>query len=365
MFEAAVLLSHATKVRTPGVAAALQSGRRLHAVRRGRRRRGPAAARLRRRDPDGAAQGAPVVRVAEQPARRDRSGGRRDADVRGRADGARRRPGARRRRVRCVPTPSGGRGAVGGRGPRAGGRPGAPHRRRVRVGQHERARLRRRRSSVHPPVERAAVPAGPPRLGRRDPRAARPPDRRASARRRARPRTRTARPPVACSAGAAARWTRPSPPGSSTCTACAGPQEAVVRTPADAADAAAAIGGRVAVKALAPGAAAQGEARRRAARAARPRRRDAPRPRRSSPPRRGRGPVRRGSSSRRWRAATRCSSARSSTSGSARASRCDRAARSPRRVAPSSPRARSPGRRPPRSCARRPGGAGSPTDGTT
>jgi acyl-CoA synthetase (NDP forming) len=78
MFEAAVLLAHV-------------------------RRLGFAAARVRSRDEAGPAQGAPVVRVAEQPTGRDGSGGRGDRHVRGGAERARARSGRRIDRVRRLP----------------------------------------------------------------------------------------------------------------------------------------------------------------------------------------------------------------------------------------------------------------------
>ena len=86
----------------------LPVGRSVHTVRRGRGRRRPAAPRVRAGDEARAPEGAPVVRLAEQPARRHRPGRGGDRHVRRRADRARRRSGRGTRRVRRVPPTSGG-----------------------------------------------------------------------------------------------------------------------------------------------------------------------------------------------------------------------------------------------------------------
>ena len=103
MFEAALLLSHVKRLRTPGVAAALQSGGRLHPLRGSGGIPGPRPTRVRLDHQAEAQAGPAALRLAEQPARRDRTGGRRDRHVRGRDRGARERPRRGPDRVRRVP----------------------------------------------------------------------------------------------------------------------------------------------------------------------------------------------------------------------------------------------------------------------
>ena len=113
MFEAALLLSKVRKLRTAGVAAALQSGGACTLFAEAA---GAAGLELpefspttRRRLREGAA----ALRLAEQPARRDGTGRGRDRDVRGSARGARERPVGGPDRLRCVPSEARGRDAVG------------------------------------------------------------------------------------------------------------------------------------------------------------------------------------------------------------------------------------------------------------
>ena len=94
MFEAALLLSHVKKLRTPGVAAALQSGGACTLFAEAAGGIGLSAARVRARHEAPPQEGAAALRLAEQPARRDRSGRGRDRHVRA----------ARSRRSRTIPS---------------------------------------------------------------------------------------------------------------------------------------------------------------------------------------------------------------------------------------------------------------------
>ncbi len=167
MFEAALLLSHVKRLRTPGVAAALQSGGActLFAEAAGSQRLAlPEFAS----DHQAEAQAGPAaLRLAEQPARRDRTGGRRDRHVRGRDRGARERPRRRPDRVRRVPPAAGGRDALGRPGVAQGAPAPEDHRRRVRERGDEPARLHPRGDRVHAGVA-APLPAGAPGRVRRD-----------------------------------------------------------------------------------------------------------------------------------------------------------------------------------------------------
>ncbi|TMK90875.1 MAG: hypothetical protein E6G37_12810 [Actinobacteria bacterium] len=133
---------------------------RLHAVRRGRGCGGAQPAFVRSTHETRAPSSAPLVRVAEQPARRDRSGCRGDGDVRRCPPGARERPGDRSGGLRRVPAPSARRDPVGG--PRSGDGDGPPTilGGGVRLGVDESPRLRHRSEGVHEEVGCAPVPAG-------------------------------------------------------------------------------------------------------------------------------------------------------------------------------------------------------------
>ena len=111
-------LAYATRARRRRGGAAIR--RRVHVVRGVGRRGRPAPARLRPGDEARAPAPAAVVRVAEQPARRDRPGRGGDRDVRRGAGGARAGPVGRAGGVRRVPAPAAGRAAVGRSGPRRG-----------------------------------------------------------------------------------------------------------------------------------------------------------------------------------------------------------------------------------------------------
>src|SRR5438552_3093210 len=147
--------------------------RRLHALRRGGGCGGAQPAFVRDADEARAPPGAPLVRVAEQPARRDRPGRRGDGDVRRCPHGARERSGDRSGRLRCVPAPSA-RGAPVGR-PRPVHRGGPPTvlGGGLRLGVDEPPWLRRRGEVFHGDLGRAPVPAGASRGHGRDPSARR------------------------------------------------------------------------------------------------------------------------------------------------------------------------------------------------
>ena len=106
MFEAAVLLSHTKKLRTDGVAAALQSGGACTLFAEAAGAADLPLPEYTRATKTRAEAGVAVVRVAEQPAGRDRPGRRRDRHVRRRAVGAGERPERRARGVRRVPAPA-------------------------------------------------------------------------------------------------------------------------------------------------------------------------------------------------------------------------------------------------------------------
>ncbi len=209
MFEAAVLLSHTRRVRG-GVAAALQSGGACTLFAESAGAAGlplpdfaPATKRALRRRAAG-------VRVAEQPARRDRPGRGGDRHVRRGAGRARAGPVGRAGGVRRVPTPAAGRDC---RGPiPSSPRPCAlPSETGVVFASVSMSPLAfgAGGEGVRPALAGAAVPPGSPRRGRARSGAAR-----AAARARPAPcgRTAPARGTGArrCgwSAARAARWTR-------------------------------------------------------------------------------------------------------------------------------------------------------------
>ena len=94
MFEAALLLSKERKLRTAGVAAALQSGGACTLFAEAAGTAGLRAAGVLADDSAPAGEGAAALRLAEQPARRDGTGRGRDRDVRG----------TRSRRSRTIPS---------------------------------------------------------------------------------------------------------------------------------------------------------------------------------------------------------------------------------------------------------------------
>jgi acyl-CoA synthetase (NDP forming) len=104
LFEASALLSHTRRLRAPGVAAALQSGGACTLFAEAAEAAGlplPAFAASTKRKLRRAA----ALRVAEQPARRDRSGCGRDRHVHRCARGAGTRSRRRLRRHRRIPSP--------------------------------------------------------------------------------------------------------------------------------------------------------------------------------------------------------------------------------------------------------------------
>ena len=111
---------------------------------------------------------------------------------------------------------------------------------------------------LHEAMEAAAVPAGAPGVGQRDPRAARVPGRAAAGGARACRRTRTAAKALRVLRGASGPVDEATGAALLELYGVRRPKEAVVATPAQAAAAAAKIRGPVAVKALAPGDPAQG-----------------------------------------------------------------------------------------------------------
>ena len=251
MFEAAVLLSHARRLRSIGVAAALQSGGACTLFAEAAGAAGlelPAfAARTKRT----LRRVLPALRLAEQPPRRHGSGSGGDRHVRGRVDGA----GARSRRgggrVRCLPAASGGRGPVGRPRPDAGRRAAEGDRRGVRERRDERARVRPGGEGVHASGTtcRSSKDITPPRgrsgrwwHGRRF----------AGGRWRSHRRTRTAGRALRVLRGKAGAVDEAT---AATVLALYGvrrPKEAVARTPQQAAASARRVGFPVAIKALAP-----------------------------------------------------------------------------------------------------------------
>ena len=175
MFETALLLSHVKKLRTDGVAAALQSGGACTLF-------AEAAGSADLPLPEFAAATKKALRKAlpsfasqNNPLDVTGPGRGRDRHVRRRAGGAGEGSGRRARGVRRVPAAARGRDAVGRPGADQGDRAAAFDRRRVRVALHEPARLHRRGEGLHEEVEAAAVPAGAPGVGERDRRGARVP----------------------------------------------------------------------------------------------------------------------------------------------------------------------------------------------
>ena len=175
MFEAAVLLSHVKKLRTTGVAAALQSGGACTLFAEAAGAQGLDLPEFGAATTRKLKKALPHFASSEQPARRDRPGRRRDRDVQRRPRGPRPRSGRRPDRLRRLPAPPPRRDPLGRPGPREGRRAPTHDEGRVRQRRHEPARLHPRGRRLRPRVEAAAVPAGPPRLGRRDPRPHRPP----------------------------------------------------------------------------------------------------------------------------------------------------------------------------------------------
>ncbi len=179
MFEAAVLLAHHKKLRTTGVAAALQSGGACTLFAEAAGAQGLelpefAAATKRKLSkalPSFASSNNPLDVTGQAAVETEMFSGALEALAND--------PGRGPDRVRRVPAPPLRRDAVGGPGPEEGGRAPAHHQGRVRQRRYEPARLHPRGRRVHPPVEAAAVPAGPPRVHRRDPRADRVPGARA------------------------------------------------------------------------------------------------------------------------------------------------------------------------------------------
>ena len=255
MFEAAVLLSHVKKLRTDRRRGGAAVGRRLHAVRRGRGgARGFAAGVLRERRRRKLKKVLPHFASQNNP-----------LDVTGQA--------AVETEMYCgalealANDPSVGLIAFDAFPPRlAGETPWADpvlakavelqrsDRGRVRERRDEPARLHPRGDRVHRDVEAAAVPAGPPRLGGRDPRARRVPaasNGRAIADAAAAPQPREGAPGAAgAKSGADRRGGRAR--SCSRSTASAARRSGPSRTPAQAAAFARTIGFPVAVKALAP-----------------------------------------------------------------------------------------------------------------
>ena len=148
MFEAAVLLSFGTRMRTDGVAAALQSGGACTLFAEAAGAQGlslpefsaATKRKLRKALPHYASQNNPLDVTGQAAVETD--------DVLPRARGARARSRRRVRRVRRVPAARGGRGRLGRAGPAS--RPAAAEgdRRRVRVGGDGSARLRHGRQAV-------------------------------------------------------------------------------------------------------------------------------------------------------------------------------------------------------------------------
>ena len=208
-----------------GRGAAVRRG--VHAVRRGRGGRRPSLAGVHAGDEDRAEARPAVVRIAEQPAGRDRPGRRRDRHVRRRVVRAGERPGRRARCVRRVPAAAAGRDPVGGSGAVQGDRAAAFDGGRVRVAVHEPACVHGGGQGLHEAMEAAALPAGASGVGQRDPRAARVPGRATAGGARL-AAAREPREGVACAAGgvgaggrgdrrSAARALRRAPPEGGRC----------------------------------------------------------------------------------------------------------------------------------------------------
>ena len=185
MFEAAVLCSHVKKLRTTGVAAALQSGGACTLFAEAAGDAGlalpelaPATRRsLRNVLPSFASQNNPLDVTGQAAVETD--------DVRGSVGGAGDRSRRRVGGVRRVPATVAGRGALGRRRLDEGGRSAASDRRGVRQRGHEPARIHPGSGRVHETMEAAGLPAGTPGLRGGDPGAGRSPVGEVSRRRRA------------------------------------------------------------------------------------------------------------------------------------------------------------------------------------